>query len=775
MAHNILDEKIITIRPLFSKRRKDEQKVNLPQLMYWLCQKDSINLPKLSEINRSAFISFVSYLMALCVLELGHTSSEISTPEHLETISEDDWRKALRSLVGIHADTAFDLIVADTTKPAFLQPATDLPLQRQDQKDTPILTPDDLTVLVTSKNWIVKRSKSDATDLEQWLYAIIMIQMSADYLGSWFNTIKMTTGEASRVYVHIVKDLTMNTLVVSNVGCLLRQQDEITKSIGFSVAKDSHKLLWLIQRNKATQISLKDCHAFFIDCPRTYRFEKASNGVVAVLGVSNKAGQIRIPLLFEELKTARGVVGDVNTPIKKITRKGKGKSEQETYFEALVMNERGFHARLLLDILENQKIKSPMITDFMSRSDGFESGFLYCSALAGGKGKTHGFHTRVLALNNQFVNRWSEDDEKDTNRLHMITHRYLKNASDFFENLVNKPIKLVLQNSGRGESFPINKFFGTDKKGRIIGEGELLWYERKIDSIFFDYLTRRFACDTIESELDVDTHWFNTLDEITTQIRNRIFNRCFNDETLRLKSIGILAAETYKQQQFLKSNFNITNWRTPNIPMEMINAYKDFTNKFASPINKAFNYIVEQNQKNNKSFTAKLRNKNTSPSMNPSFMDLVEKSFGKSLLTLQQYHNWGERDIKFWSFLFGWMSTANDRLTKKVRLAEALTRIDIKDIPLQQLLTSSHSDGALLKILGSNLQYFKSIGVDSNRISWVDVAVLLFSNGSDQSKHIRDYFACSIRNIKFIANQQTTNTGLEATTLTSTEKEDSNG
>ena len=130
--------------------------------------------PALRPHQRHAWHAFLAQL-ATIAMHRAKTSVPPQTPA--------EWQTLLRNLTTEYAnDEPWRLIVDDSTKPAFMQCPSPNGL---DEYRGRVTTPDDLDVLVTSKNHDVKRTIALGGAPEDWIFALVDLQTMAGFLGFW--------------------------------------------------------------------------------------------------------------------------------------------------------------------------------------------------------------------------------------------------------------------------------------------------------------------------------------------------------------------------------------------------------------------------------------------------------------------------------------------------------------------------------------------------------------------------------------------------------------
>ena len=126
------------------------------------------------------------FLVQLAALALWHAKRAARRPSELPA-DPASWAAALRALTANHADDApWRLVVDDDAKPAFLQPPAPPGL-----KWTTVHTPDELDVLITSRNHDLKQTIAYQAAPEDWVFALVSLQTSEGYSGRdkpWYRT-----------------------------------------------------------------------------------------------------------------------------------------------------------------------------------------------------------------------------------------------------------------------------------------------------------------------------------------------------------------------------------------------------------------------------------------------------------------------------------------------------------------------------------------------------------------------------------------------------------
>jgi CRISPR system Cascade subunit CasA len=311
-----------------------------------------------------------------------------------ETLPTDAtyWRDGLWALADGQA-SAWHLVEEDVTKVAFLQhpwrsweeDAADYGIKSARGKtvlEPKARTPDELDVLVTSKNHDVKMSRMDAQVIEAWFFALVLVQTTSGVYGQGnYGIVRMNGGYGTRSIVSWA----------SSPNPARRFQDEVTalKGLRGSIRQAFHYrergtvLTWLTSWDRTThQYTLTDLEPWFIEAVRPVRLRVVEGRGIVALGATSQARQIGPKNLDN------GDVGDPWTPIN-VSDKKKGRSA------LTLLSADGFTPQRLTDLLFQQGFE---LTPLQTPPPGEGPGWFLASGLARGQGKTEGLHQAALPV-----------------------------------------------------------------------------------------------------------------------------------------------------------------------------------------------------------------------------------------------------------------------------------------------------------------------------------------------------------------------------------------
>lgn len=383
--HDLLHDPLIGVRTA-----EGERQVNLPELLADLCAGKIEGYTGLRAHQSDPWHVFLVQLAASIQVRRQSESLPTDADESLPT-DADYWREGLLDLADGKA-SAWHLLVEDVTQPAFLQhpwkswkeEAADYGVKTvhgQTVYDPKAKTPDELDVLVTSKNHDVKMARVGAEETEAWLYALVLLQTTSGYLGQGnHGSVRMNGGFASRPIVSWAVSLRPSTRFCHEVALLKSLRANIEHTYGYKAR--GVVLTWLHPWSRNDhQFQLKDLEPWFIEAARPIRLIRSPSGHLIALGATSKERQIGPKTL------KNGDVGDPWIPIK-VGDKKKGRS-------ALTLSAEGFTPKLLTDLLFAQGFELTALQQPQS-SDG--SGWLVASCLVRGQGTTEGFHQAIVPV-----------------------------------------------------------------------------------------------------------------------------------------------------------------------------------------------------------------------------------------------------------------------------------------------------------------------------------------------------------------------------------------
>lgn len=375
--YDLLNDNLIGVRTSTTSRR-----VSLPLLLGLLCDGQVDGYTGLRAHQTAPWHVFLVQLAASILAR---------RPQEQPSCDPVFWRDGLRGLAEGQA-SAWHLIEDDVTQPAFLQhPWTsweaDAESFKAQQKggawvfDWKAQTPDKLDVLVTAKNHDVKGSRIPPTDIEGWLYALMVSQTTNGVLGSGnYGICRMNSGTGSRAIVSWVSSAHPSRRFLEELAIVRNLRTSTIRRHGY--CERGVVLTWLQKWDRRShQYMPQDLEPWHIEACRPVRLRIRPDGTVAALSATSDGRQIGPKSLDN------GDVGDPWTPIN-VADKKKGRS-------ALTVPGSGFTPKLVTELLFEQGFE---LTGLQKPRPGTEPGWLLASVLVRGQGTTEGFHRLELMV-----------------------------------------------------------------------------------------------------------------------------------------------------------------------------------------------------------------------------------------------------------------------------------------------------------------------------------------------------------------------------------------
>ncbi len=365
LQYSLLDE------PLISARLVDggqPVQYSLPGLFVALAHDEVRDFPALRPHQRHPWHAF---LVQLAAMALHH--AEQAQP--FET--EQEWKDALLELTPEHPDGEAWCLIAPYDKPAFMQ--APVPAGKISEWKNTLHAPDELDMLVTSKNHDLKAARMRQVDLDDWVMALISLQTQEGFLGAGnYGISRMNGGFAGRVAIGVVPDGHWGTRWQRDVAALLTHRNEIVETMGLQNT-DGIGLVWQKAWDGESSLAFFSLDPFYIEVCRRVRLIRSDSGQsIGAVATGSKVARI-------EAKERNGITGDPWAPID--TAAGK----------ALTIGSDGFHYRLSAELLFGNKFRST-ITQVPDIADGEAGIVVLAQGVTRGQGKTEGYHERRIPI-----------------------------------------------------------------------------------------------------------------------------------------------------------------------------------------------------------------------------------------------------------------------------------------------------------------------------------------------------------------------------------------
>lgn len=451
--HNLVTDPLIRVR-LANGRTAT---MSLPDIFEAASTDEVAAFPALRPHQRHAWHAFLAQLGTIAVQRAG-------LADFVRTASE--WQSLLRGLTPeFKDDEPWQLIVDDPGQPAFMQCPAGNALKQHRRRVT---TPDDLDLLVTSKNHDVKQAVAAESAPDDWVFALIDLQTMAGFLGAGnYGVSRMNGGFSARPCLGLAPhDRGLGAHLFHDMQRMLENRPGLLQSYpDYFRPENGADLLWTVPWDGTTSLELSEVDPYYIEVCRRVRLRLEGQRIVAWTAGSKKS---RVTA-----KAAHGNVGDFWTPIDK----GDAK--------ALSLSSTGFRYDRLNKLLFDGAAYDlpPAMT---VAATGKERWRVVARGMAGGQGKTDGYHERsdiVFAARVAAAFRRQQDRDE----LATISRALLDEIAE-----VSRALRLGIAVAASGGKPPSE----LRKSDRMHGTPYARRLDAWVDPRFFKAVEMRFIADS---------------------------------------------------------------------------------------------------------------------------------------------------------------------------------------------------------------------------------------------------------------------------------------
>jgi len=360
-SDNLMQDPLIGVRI-----GEEEDAVSLPGVLARLSTGTELAFPALMPHQKHAWFAFLVQLAAIAL----HRAGVEDLPSN-----ENEWTGLLRGLTSdFEADEPWRLVVEELSRPAFMQPP--VPDGSLKGFKGPFDSPDDIEVVITSKNHDIKSNRIPCPSADHWVFGLITLQTMQGFLGAGnYGIARMNGGFASRPCIGLVSDPTWAARFLRDVQVLVECRKTILNRYEYYCREDGLVLLWLEPWEGKSSLALNELDPYFIEVCRRVRLAWEA-GSVQVYMKATKAARIAA-------KEIKGDTGDPWTPVR--AKDGA----------ALTVSARGLNYDLLQNVLFSPEYR-PATCQETVQGDSRGPCEVLASALVRGQGKTEGLHERML-------------------------------------------------------------------------------------------------------------------------------------------------------------------------------------------------------------------------------------------------------------------------------------------------------------------------------------------------------------------------------------------
>ena len=364
---NLLTDRLVAV--------SNGDSLSLPGLFAAMARDEIQGFPALRPHQRPAWHMFLCQLAALAAWKSAWTD----LPERSEL-----WVDAIRALTPEwRDDEPWRLVLADSEKPAFLQPPDPGGL-----KWVPVAAPDQLDLLISSKNHDLKRGMMRESEPQDWIFALVSLQTTEGFGGRGnYGIARMNKGTGSRPMLSLVGGhpgeskktaVPVSAWWRSDVARLLRSRCQHGTYSPVLGKVGGAELLWTIDWPEGEQLDVDELDPLFVEICRRVRLTQ-SKGAITAYRANSGAERCNA-------KQLKGNTGDPWAPVGRSTD-NEGK--------CLSIGKRGFDYRKLCDLLFSGDWTTPYFDDAEDLPVKGDL-LLVAEALSRGEGRTNGFQSRTV-------------------------------------------------------------------------------------------------------------------------------------------------------------------------------------------------------------------------------------------------------------------------------------------------------------------------------------------------------------------------------------------
>ena len=460
MLYSLLDD------PLFRVRRSDDavQTQPLPDILHRLADEDAPPIVSFEALQPHQQQPWHSFLVQCAAMAVARESGG-AVPE-----TPDAWHAALLALAD-GEPAAWHLVVEDLARPAFLQPP--VPEDSLDAANfkADIPTPDQLDVLITSKDHDVKAVRIARPRPEHWIHALVALQTMEGFLGRGnYGIVRMNGGFGNRPMVGLAPDLSWGGRFRRDLRVLLDAREDLSGRYDPSGVA----LLWTEpwDGKKASALPLQDLDPYFIEVCRRIRFTQDGDGALTCWRANSKGQRVDAP---DDLN---GITGDPWTPIDKSGGK------------ALTLGGSGFTYQKLHQIFLSGNYQRPPALEFHTGDDGLL--YLVARTLVRGQGKTEGLHHRVVPVPARVARIFGS--QSDIEQLASRAQKRIETAADVQRQVLYRAVGTLLNGGNPSD---------------VDGDAVRPWldaFDQAVDDAFFPRLWA--SVEMTEDDAEADWHRF---------------------------------------------------------------------------------------------------------------------------------------------------------------------------------------------------------------------------------------------------------------------------
>ena len=479
---NILTDSLIRINVAGST-----YPASLPETYAALMDDKVDAFPALRPHQRHAWHAFLVQLGAMAMHRDGRTTPPSDAAE---------WLHIIRALTPDYPDDEpWQLVVDDLTKPAFMQPPASSAEREKDYKRT-VATPDELDMLVTSKNHDLKAAVATQAVPDEWLFALITLQTMEGFSGAGnYGISRMNGGLGSRPAFTLTPSERLGAHIQRDITALLEYRPTLMDE--YQMSDRGADLLWTLpwEGTPAETLLLNRLDPFYIEVCRRIRLRSDAGGRLHAVRTSSKAARIAG-------KDLKGRTGDPWAPVN-TKRDGL----------PLTLAAGGFTYKRVIDYLTSEDWQwPPLLRPLPAERHSEKPMYLVARGMVRGQGKTEGYHERIIPLRPKTVGSAMTRQTAAVDDLGKIARGRIEQVSTI-QRILSHAIQVF---AARGDSEK------TSAEHRTLARPWLNKLDAIVDTNFFDDLQTEFEVNDVERQIVRNTWLMNGTNGVIDHARRTL-------------------------------------------------------------------------------------------------------------------------------------------------------------------------------------------------------------------------------------------------------------
>ena len=467
---NILNEPVIRADASGDSRVE----ASLPEVYAMLMADEVDAFPALRPHQRHAWHAFLVQLGTMAMNRDGLADPPKNAAE---------WLRIIRALTSDYPDDEpWQMVVTDLTKPAFMQPPASSAEREKNYKST-VATPDELDMLVTSKNHDLKAAVATQAAPDEWLFALITLQTMEGFSGAGnYGISRMNGGLGSRPAFSLTPSARLGAHMRRDITALLEHRPTLMDE--YQMSDRGADLLWTLpwDGTPAETLLLNHLDPFYIEVCRRIRLRSDAGGRLHAIRTSSKAARIAG-------KDLKGRTGDPWAPVN-TKRDGL----------PLTLAAGGFTYKRVTDYLTSEDWQwPPLLRPLPAERHSAEPMYLVARGMVRGQGKTEGYHERIIPLRPKTVGSAMTRRTTAVDDLGKIARERIEQVSTI-QRILSHAIQVF---AARGDSEK------TSPEHRTLARPWLNKLDAIVDTNFFDDLQTEFEADNTERQIVRNTWLIN--------------------------------------------------------------------------------------------------------------------------------------------------------------------------------------------------------------------------------------------------------------------------